>query len=132
MSSIYLQDRTCDCDLPLMVLTSWTHTNPSRRFLVCPNRYQPVKKKCEFWDWYDPEIDTDWYRMNLYQMYTLLNPQQRRQLGEEGNRVWRIGVLEAELGQKNNELQRSLQSLTFWKSTFFAFVVCMCLVLAMK
>ena len=70
--------------------------------------------------------------MHLYEMYTLLNPQQRRQLGQEGNRQWRIGVLEAELGQKNNELQKSLQSLTFWKSTFFGFAVCMCLVMAVK
>lgn len=130
--SIYLNDRTCECDLPVMVLTSWRHTNPARRFLVCPNRYKPVRKKCEFWDWYDPEMDSDWYRMHLYQMYTLLNPQQRTNLGQEGNREWRIGQLEAELGEKKMELQKTLSKLTFWKSTFFAFAVCMCLILAVK
>ena len=130
--SIYLHDRTCDCNLPVMVLTSWRHTNPARRFLVCPNRYKPMRKKCAFWDWYDPEMDSDWYRMQLYEMYTLLTPQQRTNLGQEANRQWRIGQLEVELCEKKMEMQKSLSNLTFWKSTFFAFAVCMCLVFAVK
>ncbi|PWA84401.1 hypothetical protein CTI12_AA158720 [Artemisia annua] len=126
--SIYLHDRTCECDLPVMVLTSWRHTNPARRFLVCPNRYKPVRKKCEFWDWYDPEMDSDWYSSDVHP----LNPQQRTNLGQEGNREWMIGQLEAELGENKMELQKTLSKLTFWKSTFFAFAVCMCLILAVK
>nr|GEV34750.1 DNA-(apurinic or apyrimidinic site) lyase 2 [Tanacetum cinerariifolium] len=127
--STYLHDQTRDCGLPLRVLTAWTSTNPARRFVVRPNRSKPMKKKCEVWDWYDLEIKSDWYRMNLYEMYNTLNPQQRRQVGQETSRQMRIEGLEVELVEKNLQLQKSLASLTFWKSIFFAFAICMSLVL---
>ncbi|GJS14631.1 retrovirus-related pol polyprotein from transposon TNT 1-94 [Tanacetum coccineum] len=60
----------CKCNLPLMENTSWTPTNPYRRFLVCPNRY------CEKFYWYDPELDNSWYISHLYEMYEQLNPHQ--------------------------------------------------------
>ncbi|GJT77995.1 phosphoglucosamine mutase family protein [Tanacetum coccineum] len=68
-----------------------------QQFVVCPNRSKPMKKKCEVWDWYDLEIESDWYKMNLYEMYNNLNPQQRRQLGQETSRQVRIEGLEVEL-----------------------------------
>ncbi|GJU45692.1 hypothetical protein Tco_1202958 [Tanacetum coccineum] len=80
--STYLHDQTCDCGLPLRVLTTWTSTNPARR-------------------------------MNLYEMYNTLNPQQRRQLGQETSLQVRIEGLEVELVEKNLQLQKSLASLTF-------------------
>ncbi|GKG32031.1 zinc finger C2H2-type/integrase DNA-binding domain-containing protein, partial [Tanacetum coccineum] len=57
--SSFLAEETCRCGLPLRVLTSWTPINPSRRFAVCANRSKPGKKKCGYWEWYDPEIDHD-------------------------------------------------------------------------
>ncbi|GJS25685.1 zinc finger C2H2-type/integrase DNA-binding domain-containing protein [Tanacetum coccineum] len=63
--SSFLAEATCRCGLPLRVLTSWTPTNPSRRFAICANRSKPGKKKCGYWEWYDPEIDHDWYRMHF-------------------------------------------------------------------
>ena len=116
--SSYLHEQTCECGLPLRVLTSWTSTNPGRRFVVCPNRSKPMGKKCEVWDWYDVEIESDWYRMNLYEMYNTLNPQQRRRLGQETSRQVRIEGLEAELVAQNLQLQKSLASQAFWKAIF--------------
>ncbi|GJW85985.1 putative reverse transcriptase domain-containing protein [Tanacetum coccineum] len=83
--STYLHDQTCDCGLPLRVLTTWTSTNPARR-------------------------------MNLYEMYNTLNPQKRRQLGQETSRQVRIEGLEVELVEKNLQLQKSLASLTFGRT----------------
>ncbi|GKA77417.1 hypothetical protein Tco_0783878 [Tanacetum coccineum] len=57
----------CKCKLPLMELTSWTLTNPYRRFLVCPNRY----------------LDNAWYRGHLYGMYGQLNPHQIQDIAIE-------------------------------------------------
>ncbi|GJV29110.1 hypothetical protein Tco_1385558 [Tanacetum coccineum] len=90
--STFLQDRTCDCDVLLRVLTAWTST-------IMP-------------------------KMHLYEMHTLLNPQQRRHLAQESSHQGRIQELEVILGEKNTDLQKTMKSLTFWKSTFFAFVVC--------
>nr|GEY38611.1 hypothetical protein [Tanacetum cinerariifolium] len=40
---------------------------------------RPVGKHCDTWDLYDPELEHDWYRFELFDMYNLLNPQQRNQ-----------------------------------------------------
>ncbi|GKB31900.1 DNA-(apurinic or apyrimidinic site) lyase 2 [Tanacetum coccineum] len=69
----------CSCKLPVRVLTSRTLENPARQFYVCPNRYRPVGQHCGTWDWYDLELEHDWYRFELFDMYNLLNPQQRHQ-----------------------------------------------------
>ncbi|GJR49722.1 DNA-(apurinic or apyrimidinic site) lyase 2 [Tanacetum coccineum] len=130
--SSFLAEETCRCGLPLRVLTSWTPTNPSRRFAVCANRSKPGKKKCGYWEWYDPEIDHDWYRMHLYEMYIILNPNHRNLLHNEINRQARIEELEGELFENGAQLRRCEASLTFWKSTFLAFVICVVLVFAMK
>ncbi|GJV50011.1 hypothetical protein Tco_1440223 [Tanacetum coccineum] len=98
--SSFLAEETCRCGLPLKVLTSWTPTNPSRRFVVCANRSKPGKKK------------------NL--------------LHNEINRQARIEELEGELFENGAQLRRCEASLTFWKSTFLAFVICVVLVFAMK
>nr|GEU91190.1 pre-mRNA-splicing factor SYF1 [Tanacetum cinerariifolium] len=57
------EKETGDGDTRLVrVLTAITLENPSRRFYVCPNRNRPVGKHCGTWDWYDPELEHDWYR----------------------------------------------------------------------
>ncbi|GKE56055.1 hypothetical protein Tco_1495240, partial [Tanacetum coccineum] len=118
--------------LQLRVLTSWTPTNPTRRFVVCLNCSKTGKKKCGYWEWYDPKIDTEWYRMHLYEMFILLNLNQRRLLHNEINRQARIDELEVELVKNGVRLRRCEASLTFWKSTFLAFAIFVVLVLAMK
>ncbi|GKA95306.1 hypothetical protein Tco_0817344 [Tanacetum coccineum] len=92
---------------------AWTNTNPCRRFVVCPNRSKPGKKKCDTWDWYDLELESDWYRQNLYEIYVLLNPHQRRQLGNEMTRQQKIEVLEAQLAVKVDQVNSVSKSLTF-------------------
>ncbi|GKC03267.1 hypothetical protein Tco_0994877 [Tanacetum coccineum] len=44
----------------------------------------------------------------------------------------RIEELKGELYENGAQLRRCEASLTFWKSTFLAFVICMVLVFAMK
>lgn len=129
--SHFASDQNCDCNLPGKVLTAWTPKNPARRFVVCRNRYSPGKK-CAFWDWYDPELEDDWYRYHMYEMYNLLNPNQRRELENEMSRQVRLEQLQVELAENGAELRRCLASLTFWKSTFLAFAIVVSLVLAMK
>ncbi|GKE20626.1 zinc finger C2H2-type/integrase DNA-binding domain-containing protein [Tanacetum coccineum] len=68
----------CHCDLLVRVLTSRKPTNPARRFIVCQNRNKPnATKKCGLWDWFDEELESDWYRLQLNEMYYQLNPNQR-------------------------------------------------------
>ncbi|GJX88440.1 hypothetical protein Tco_0340454 [Tanacetum coccineum] len=69
------EDFKCKCKLPLMELTSWTLTNPCRRFLVCPNRYKAGVKKCKKFYWVDPELDNEWYRGLCYEIMDRLHPQ---------------------------------------------------------
>ncbi|GJY91350.1 hypothetical protein Tco_0506546 [Tanacetum coccineum] len=101
--SSYKSNITCECELPSRVLTAWTPTNPAQRFLVCPNRSRPVRKKCAKWDWFDEELDSDWYRMHLYEMYTQLNPNQRRHLDTERSRQARIEELEVVLDETHDD-----------------------------
>ncbi|GJX50934.1 hypothetical protein Tco_0277779 [Tanacetum coccineum] len=87
--SSFLAEETCRCGLPLRVLTSWTPINPSRRFYVCANRSKPGKK----------------YRMHLYEMYIILNPNHRNLLHNEINRQARIEELEGELFENGAQLR---------------------------
>ena len=40
--STYLSNDYCKCDRPSMVVTSWTPTNPARRFICCQNRWVSI------------------------------------------------------------------------------------------
>nr|GEX97897.1 hypothetical protein [Tanacetum cinerariifolium] len=94
----------------LRVLTARTLENPSRRFYVCLNRNRPVGKHCNTWDWYDPELEHDWYRFELFDMYNLLNPQQRHQHQAEMTHEERIQEL-------THQLNKTCTRLTFYKLT---------------
>ncbi|GKE84811.1 hypothetical protein Tco_1558553 [Tanacetum coccineum] len=50
----------CKCRLPLMTLTSWTCSNPARRFGVFRNKYKTGIKQCKRWHWFDPELENEW------------------------------------------------------------------------
>ncbi|XP_012841561.1 PREDICTED: uncharacterized protein LOC105961843 [Erythranthe guttata] len=45
--------RYCDCGYMVAVQTSWTATNPGRRFVACPER---GVSGCRFFNWCDPEM----------------------------------------------------------------------------
>ncbi|GJU51849.1 hypothetical protein Tco_1221404 [Tanacetum coccineum] len=72
------------------------------------------------------------HKMHLYEMYIILNPNHRNLLHNEINRQTRIEELESELFENSAQLRRCEASLSFWKSTFLAFVICVVLVFAMK
>ena len=40
--AFYHYEDNCKCDRPAMVVTSWTPTNPARRFICCQNRWVSV------------------------------------------------------------------------------------------
>ncbi|XP_012829795.1 PREDICTED: uncharacterized protein At4g04775-like [Erythranthe guttata] len=44
----------CKCGDEMPLLTSWTPSNPGRRFRACPN-YERVKN-CDVFKWHDPEM----------------------------------------------------------------------------
>ncbi|GJR07412.1 hypothetical protein Tco_0790064 [Tanacetum coccineum] len=87
----------CKCGLPLMTLTSWTHDNPTRRFGVCPNKYN------------DPELENKWYRTQLYEMYLLLNPLQREELENELTSREELAVLQVELANMEGQMQQLME-----------------------
>ncbi|GJR47764.1 hypothetical protein Tco_1315867 [Tanacetum coccineum] len=61
----------------------------------------PIKKKCGAWMWFVEENNCDWYMMHLYEMYIMLNPQQRRLKDNEIIRQERIQDLKADLNERN-------------------------------
>ena len=63
--------------------------------------------------------------MHLNQMYSKLNPNQRREVQIEADRQRRIEELEA-------ELKNALKKVCVWKSTLCAFAVVVSLILALK
>ncbi|BFG15065.1 hypothetical protein CerSpe_013390 [Prunus speciosa] len=42
----------CCCGMNARILTSWTISNPGRRFVVCAKG----RGGCDFWVWYDMEM----------------------------------------------------------------------------
>ncbi|GJZ22629.1 hypothetical protein Tco_0559668 [Tanacetum coccineum] len=68
----------CTCKLPVRVLTH-EHLKPHQDDSMFVRIVMPVGKHCDTWDLYDPELEHDWYRFELFDMYNLLNPQQRHQ-----------------------------------------------------
>ncbi|GJR91578.1 hypothetical protein Tco_0215589 [Tanacetum coccineum] len=117
-----LNHQLCQCDIPVRVLT----TNPARRFSVCQNRNKPnATKKCGLWDLFDEELESDWYKLQLNEMYYQLNPNQRRFLENKITRKERIMHLQ-------EDVNHGLARLTFWKSTCYVLVIMLVVVLAMK
>ncbi|GJZ27234.1 hypothetical protein Tco_0571487 [Tanacetum coccineum] len=98
--------KECKCRLPVMILTSWTKEHPAKRFVVCPNRYKTRVKKCNFWDWYDDDVENEWYRTHLYEMYRLLNPSQRRELETEISSQEEVVLLQLEMQTMRDELSK--------------------------
>ncbi|GJT70211.1 hypothetical protein Tco_1029497 [Tanacetum coccineum] len=115
--------KECKCRLPVMILTSWTKEHPAKRFVVCPNRYKTGVKKCNFWDWYDDDVENEWYRTHLYEMYRLLNPSQRRELETKISSQEEVVLLQLEMQTMRDELSKCQKKAFFWKSAVILFVV---------
>ncbi|GJT36404.1 integrase, catalytic region, zinc finger, CCHC-type containing protein [Tanacetum coccineum] len=80
-------------------------------------------KKCNFWDWYDDDVENEWYRTHLYEMYRLLNPSQRRQLETEISSQEEVVLLQLEMQTMRDELSKCQKKAFFWKSAVILFVV---------
>ena len=63
--------------------------------------------------------------MHLFEMYSRLNPNQRREVQAEANRQRKIEQLES-------DLKKALKKVTLWKSILCVFVVLVSLLLALK
>ncbi|GJX34400.1 retrovirus-related pol polyprotein from transposon TNT 1-94 [Tanacetum coccineum] len=85
--------------------------------------YKTGVKKCNFWDWYDDDVENEWYRTHLYEMYRLLNPSQRRQLETEISSQEEVVLLQLEMQIMRDELSKSQKKAFFWKSAVIIFVV---------
>lgn len=44
----------CHCGVDSPLVTAWTDENPGRRFHGCGKYF--VRRKCNFFRWYDPEV----------------------------------------------------------------------------
>ncbi|GJU40338.1 hypothetical protein Tco_1193295, partial [Tanacetum coccineum] len=112
-------------DLPALTITLslpvGTTYLPAGTFILP----KPNKKKCELWDWFNEELDSDWYRLQLNEMYLLLNPNERLFLQNEMTRAQRIRHLQ-------QDINHGLARLTFWKSTCALLIIVLVVVLAMK
>ncbi|GKD78381.1 hypothetical protein Tco_1341002 [Tanacetum coccineum] len=93
-SSFFIPLTECKCQLALMMLTSWTRSNPARRFGVCPNKYR-----------------------------TSHFPSQREELENEVRSREELVVhqvefadMEGQMQQLMEELKKSLKNAFFWKS----------------
>ena len=86
---------------------------------------RPGTKRCENFDWYDPEEECEWYRMHFYEMYTQLKPNQRREVEIEVSRQRKIEQLEG-------ELQKTKKKVSVWKLTMCVFAIVISLVLPLK
>ncbi|TMW86202.1 hypothetical protein EJD97_021786 [Solanum chilense] len=54
----YNRRLVCLCGAPLILKISWKNDNPGRRFLDCIHYGSSFRKSCKFFDWYDPEFQT--------------------------------------------------------------------------
>ncbi|GJS42949.1 hypothetical protein Tco_0567992 [Tanacetum coccineum] len=125
------EDFKCKCKLPLMELTSWTLTNPCRRFLVCPNRYTGVKKCKKFYLVY-PELDNEWYRGRLYGMYGQLHPHKIEDIATELTSHEQLIILQHDFAGLQAEVAQTQKNASFWKSAFMILLTLVFVVYLMK
>ncbi|GJU63575.1 hypothetical protein Tco_0722382 [Tanacetum coccineum] len=126
------EDFKCKCKLPLMELTSWTLTNPCRRFLVCPNRYKAGVKKCKKFYWVDPELDNEWYRGHLYGMYGQLHPHKIEDIATELTSHEQLIILQHDFAGLQAEVAQTQKNASFWKSAFMILLTLVFVVYLMK
>ncbi|KAJ9542236.1 hypothetical protein OSB04_028742, partial [Centaurea solstitialis] len=67
-SKVSSSNLLCYCGDKMKLRTSWTSTNPGRRFLGCPNF--ECGKKCNMFYWVDDELPNDYYKELLSQMHS--------------------------------------------------------------
>ncbi|GJW02720.1 hypothetical protein Tco_1561576 [Tanacetum coccineum] len=107
--------KTCKCDLPLLELVSWTPTNPARRFMK--NRV----KKCKKFYWKDLELESDWYRSHMREMYLILNPIERGDLETEIRSRDALATMEVEDALAIMEVDE--KKISFFKAVVFVLIV---------
>nr|GEW68985.1 hypothetical protein [Tanacetum cinerariifolium] len=124
--------RTMTCKLPLMELTSWTLTNPCRRFLVCPNRYKTGVKKCKKFYLVDPELDNECYTGHFYGMYGQLHPHQIEDIATELTSHEQLIILQDDFVGLQAEVAQTQKNASFWKSAFMTLLTLVFIVYLIK
>ena len=73
----------CECGDICGLWTSWTETNPGRRFIGCPN-YRG-RNKCNFFHWWDPDRNVELYKGKIVELKNevVQNRRQMMKLDEE-------------------------------------------------
>ncbi|GJU04129.1 GRF zinc finger protein [Tanacetum coccineum] len=61
----------CECGDLCGKWTSWTQTNPGRRFLGCPN--YKAAKKCDFFHWWDEDVSVECYKARVLELEKKMN-----------------------------------------------------------
>ncbi|GJZ80819.1 hypothetical protein Tco_0645813 [Tanacetum coccineum] len=46
---------------------------------TCKLKVRSGRELCDTWNWFDPELEHDWHRYQLFDTYNLLNPHERHQ-----------------------------------------------------
>lgn len=142
----------CECGQAMKKRTSWTKNNPARRFVVCPNSsvsksginhpfllnkvtlirlcivVQFSGRKCGSFYWLDSEVNHEWYKMVLYELYSSLNQDQRQIYHNMINNRMRVEDLETEVQKLQLELKKTRSKWIFYRKCCFLLVILMLVV----
>ncbi|CAH1452835.1 unnamed protein product [Lactuca virosa] len=61
----------CQCGMLAKSMTSWTQSNPGRRFYTCHNSLDKIRR-CGFFRWIDPELPNKRYKAIMYDLHMRL------------------------------------------------------------
>lgn len=109
----------CDCQEPYRRVTSWTLSNPGRRFHGCKNYGTP--NACKYFLWYDPPMP----EMKKNMMAKLL-----KELREAEQENYCVKTELARLEEENKMMKREIRKLKDGRKVLVLALVCCSLVLS--
>ncbi|PWA46003.1 hypothetical protein CTI12_AA512870 [Artemisia annua] len=105
----------CRCGLGMTVKTAWTKENPRKRFISCPKFDKG--KKCGFYEFFDDDLPSDYYRELLYDEH------QKAKRGNQRNEMQEdIDVLTMEKAQLDHELTCTKSKLKLYDRLFIILI----------
>ncbi|GJY75764.1 hypothetical protein Tco_0480880 [Tanacetum coccineum] len=80
-----------------------------RLSLVPTSRVLSPVKKCKKWYWKDLELETDWYRSHMREMYYILNQIESEELETEMRSRDALGTMEVEYANYKIEMEVKME-----------------------
>ncbi|XP_074282834.1 uncharacterized protein LOC141607382 [Silene latifolia] len=120
----------CACGVPVVLLRSWTHDNPGRRFLRCKFSNPDSSRGCGYFSWYE-EVQQKWQKNTINQLILekkvlhgdlVMNKSEVAHLKEQNNKLKEANVLLKQINENVN-MDNGESSMNGCRAMYKCFVV---------